>query len=88
MIGIKFDKAIRPLVLIIPKMSGYVETFKVKEGDKDKSNKFMSSRIDDEKLLEIYKTICTKVENLKNTELNALPVYDDKYKNQNQNIRR
>ena len=48
----------------------------------------MSSRIDDEKLLEKYKTICTKVEDLKNTELNALPVYDDKYKNQNQNIRR
>ena len=29
MIGIKFDKAIRPLVLIMPKMSGYVKTFKV-----------------------------------------------------------
>ena len=39
LIGIKFDKAIRPLVLIMPKMSGYVKTFKVKEGDKDKNNK-------------------------------------------------
>ena len=28
LIGIKFDKAIRPLVLITPKMSGYVKTFK------------------------------------------------------------
>ena len=27
------DKAIRSLVLIMPKMSGYVKTFKVKEGD-------------------------------------------------------
>ena len=32
-IGIKFDETIRPLVLIIPKMSGYVKTFKVNEGD-------------------------------------------------------
>ena len=50
-IGTKFDKAIRPLVLIIPTMSGDVKTFKVKEGDEDKSNKLMSFRIDDEKLL-------------------------------------
>ena len=40
-------------------MSGYVQTFNVKDGDKDKSNKFMSFRIDDEKLLEKYKTIWT-----------------------------
>ena len=33
-------KAIRPLVPIIPKMSGYIKTFKVKDGGKDKSNKF------------------------------------------------
>ena len=50
LIGIKFDKAIRPLVLIMPKMSGYVKTFKVKDGDKDKNNKLMSFHIDDEKL--------------------------------------
>ena len=29
-IEIKFDKAIRPLVLIMPKMSGYVKTLKAK----------------------------------------------------------
>ena len=51
------DKAIRPLVLIMPKMSGYVKTFKVKDGDKDKNNKLMSFHIDDEKLLENYKAI-------------------------------
>ena len=27
------DKAIRPLVLIIPKMSAYAKTFRVKQGD-------------------------------------------------------
>ena len=45
------DKAIRPLVLIIPKMSGYVKTFKLE----DKNSKLMSFHIDDEKLLEKYK---------------------------------
>ena len=46
------DKAIRQLVLIMSKMSGYVKTFKVQEVDKDKNNKQMSFSIDDEKLFE------------------------------------
>ena len=33
------DQVIRLLVLILPKMSGYVKTFKVKDGDKDENNK-------------------------------------------------
>ena len=57
LIGIKSDKAIRSLVLMMPKMSGYVKTFRVKEGDKDKNNKLMSFHIDDEKLLEKYNAI-------------------------------
>ena len=36
-------------------MNGFIKTFKVKEG----GNKLMSLRIDDEKLLETYKTIWT-----------------------------
>ena len=52
----------------------------VKDGDKCKNNKLTSFRIDDEKLSEIYKTIWPKIEDLKNIELNALPVYDDRYK--------
>ena len=36
----------------MPKISGYVKTFKVKEGNKDKNNKVMSFRIDNEKLSE------------------------------------
>ena len=35
---------------MMPKITGYVKALKVKEGDKDKSNKLMSFRIDDEKL--------------------------------------
>ena len=79
LIGIKFDKARSPLLLIMPKMSGYVKTFKVIEGDKDKSNKLMSFRIFREKVLEKYKAIWTRVEDLKNIELNVLPVYDARY---------
>ena len=63
----------------MPKMSGYVKTFKGKEGDNKKSNKLISFRIDDEKLLEKYKAIWTKTEDFKNIELNALPVYDDRF---------
>ena len=73
------DKAIRPLVLIMPKMSECVKTFKVKDGDKDKKSKLMSFCRNDENLLEKYKAIWTKIEDLKNIELNALPVYDDRY---------
>ena len=38
-------------------MSGYFKTIKVKNGDKDKNNKLMSFRINDEKLLGKYKAI-------------------------------
>ena len=41
----------------------------------------MPFRIDDEKLLEKHKTIWTKIEDLKDIELNALLVYDDRYIN-------
>ena len=58
-------KDIRPLVLIMPKMSGYVKTFKVE----DKFNILMSFRIDDEKLFKKkYKAIWIKIEDLKNIE--------------------
>ena len=45
------NKVIRPSVLIIPKMRGYVRTFKVEDGDKHKNNKLMSFRTDDEEVL-------------------------------------
>ena len=48
-----------PLVLILPKMSGYVKTFK------GKINKFISFGIVEDKLLKKYKTICTKSEDWK-----------------------
>ena len=58
-------------------MSGYVKDFKVKDGNKD--NKLMSFPIYDEKLLERYRAIWTNIEELKNINLNTLPVYDNRY---------
>ena len=55
------------------KMSGYVKIFK--EG----SNKLKSFRRGNEKLLEKYKAIWTKIEDLKNIKFNTLPVYYDRY---------
>ena len=53
------DKDIEPSVLIMPKMSGF-KAFKVE----DKSNNLTSFCIDDEKLLEKYRAIWTKIEDL------------------------
>ena len=55
------DKVITTLVLIIPKISGYVKTFLVKDGDQDKNNKLMSFGTDNEKLLGKFKAIWTKI---------------------------
>ena len=53
------DDAVRPLVLILPKTSGYIRTSKGKDGDKhkNKNNKLMPFHIDDDKLLECIKPI-------------------------------
>ena len=66
------DEVLRPF-------SGYVKTFEDKSGDRNKNNKLMLLHTDHDKLLEKYKTIWTKIDNLKNIELNVLPVYDDRY---------
>ena len=75
------DDIIRLLVLRLPKISGHVKTFEDKDEDKDKNecDKLMSLGIDDDKLLEKCKISWTKIEDFQNIELNALPVYDDKY---------
>ena len=67
------DDVIRSLVLILTKINGYIKTFK------DNDIKLMHLVIDNDKLLQKYKTIWTKIKNLKNIELNALPVYDNGY---------
>ena len=69
------DEDMRPLVLIMPKMSGHVKIFEVE----DKNNKLMYFRMDHGKLLEKDKANWTKIEDLQNIELNDLPVYDERY---------
>ena len=59
-------------------MSGQVKTFKVKDGDRNKKNNLTSFCIDDGKLLEKYKSVWTKIENVKNIELNVLSAYDNR----------
>ena len=56
------DEVIRPLALMLPNMSRYVRTFKDKGRDNDKNNRLVSFRKDDDKLLENYKTIRTKID--------------------------
>ena len=72
------NEILRPLVLILRKLSGY---FKDKDGDKNKNknNILMSFRIVNNKLLEKYEIIWTKIEDLQNIGLMALPVYDDRF---------
>ena len=56
-------------------MSGYVRKF----NDRSKNKKLMCFCMVDDKLLEKYKTIWSKIEDLQNIELNALPICDDIY---------
>ena len=56
-------------------MSGHVKNFKVK----DKKNKLMLLCTGEDQLLQKYKTIFTKIKDVKDIELNALQVYDDRY---------
>ena len=59
----------RPLVLILHNIIEYVKIFT------DKNNKFISF-CEGDKLLEKYKAIWSKIENLKEIELNFVPVSD------------
>ena len=67
------DEVIKPLVLILSKVSGYIKNFK------DKNNQLMSLPIDDDKLLEKNKTIWTRIAEIKSIKLHTLSVYDNRY---------
>ena len=59
-------------------MKVYNKTTKLKDRDEDKINKLIYLFIDDDKLLnKNKKVIWTKIKNVNNVELNALPVYGD-----------
>ena len=65
------DGVVRPLILIMPKMSGYVKTFD--------GNKLMSFRVDGDNPVEKYKNIWRKIGELKGFGLTALLIHGDKY---------
>ena len=63
------DDAIRPLCIKLPQMIGYVKHFD--------SNKTMSFKVNDNRLLKKYTKICEKVRILMNIEFDGEPVYGD-----------
>ena len=68
-IGYNDDDVIRPLCIKLPQMDGYVKHFD--------SNKTMSFKVGDNKLLKKYNKIWQKVSNLMNIEFDSEPVYGD-----------
>ena len=63
------DDVIRPLCIRLPQMIGYVKHFD--------SNKTMSFKVSDNKLLKKYNKIWEKISNLLNIEFDSEPVYGD-----------
>ena len=70
-IGYNDGDVIRPLCIILPQMIGYVKHFD--------SNKTMSFKVSDNKLLKKYNKIWGRVGNL-NIEFDSEPVYGDVHK--------
>ena len=68
-IGYSDDDVIRPLCVILPQMIGYVKHFD--------SNKTMSFKVSDNKLLKKYNKIWEKISNLLNIEFDGQLVYGD-----------
>ena len=55
------EEVVRPLVLLLPKISSYYKTFKDNGAYTNKNNKLMSVAINNNKLLEKYETIWLKI---------------------------
>ena len=71
-IGYNDEVAIRPLCIKLPQTIGYVKCFE--------SNKTISFKISDNKLLKKYTQIWKKVKNLLNIKFDSEPVYGDSEK--------
>ena len=69
LIGYNDDDAIRPLCIILPQTIGYVKHFD--------SNKTMSFKVSDNKLLKKYNKMWEKSSNLLNIEFDSQRVYGD-----------
>ena len=71
LIGYKDDKKVRPLCLMLPKMSAFRRDFD--------ETKYLSSLIRNDELLEKYNGIWDKVNNTIKKEFYSEPVYNEKY---------
>ena len=71
-IGYSNGDIIRPLCILLPKMIGYVKHFD--------SNKTMSFKVSDNKILKKYKKIWEKVANLLTIKFDSEPIYGDEDK--------
>ena len=63
------DDVIRPLCIKLPQMAGYVKHFD--------SNKTMSFKVNDNKLLKKYTKIWERVSNLLSIKFDSEPIYND-----------
>ena len=70
--GHKEDEIVKPLCIILPEMSGYINTLK-KEG------KNMSFMVKDEDVLDQYTEIWDKIKNRLNIKFHSKPVYHKTY---------
>ena len=68
-IGYNDDDVIRPLCIKLPQVIGYIKSFD--------SNKPISFKVSDNKLLKKYNKIWERFSNLMNTEFDSEPVYGD-----------
>ena len=68
-IGYNDDHVLGPLCIILPQMIDYIKHFD--------SNKTMSFKVSDNKLLKKYNKICEKISNLLNIKFDSEPVYGD-----------
>ena len=66
------DRIMRPLFIILPRMSGYIKYF-------DNGGKSVSFKIEDKGLSLKYNEIWIKTKKTLNTKLYIQPIYDDKY---------
>ena len=65
------DDVIRPLCIILPKMSGYIKYF-------DSGRKNMSFLIEDGSVYLKYTKIWNKIKKLLNMKFHSQPIHDDK----------
>ena len=71
-IGYKEGEIVKPLCIILPKMSGYIKYFE----NQGKNTSFV---IKDDSVLDKYNEIWNKIKNTLNIKFHSMLVYDEKY---------